>query len=58
MTIKELDVVQMKEGYTATVLAVFNEGEGYLVEITDERGKTVDISTMAKSDIEKVLWNS
>ena len=57
MVIKELDVVQMRDGRTATVLAVFNEGEGYLIEIIDERGKTVDISTVTKSDIEKVLWH-
>lgn len=58
MVIKELDVVQMKDGHTATVLAIFNDGEAYLLEIIDEHGKTVDISTVEKSDIEKILWNS
>ena len=58
MAIKELDVVQMRDGRTATVLAVFNDGEAYLVEIIDEHGKTVDIATTTKSDIEKILWNS
>ena len=58
MAIKELDVVQMRSGHTATVLAVFNAGEAYLLEIIDEHGKTVDISTVTKSDIEKVLWSS
>lgn len=58
MVIKELDVIQMRDGRTATVLAVFDDGKAYLLEIIDEHGKTVDISTVAKSDIENVLWSS
>ena len=55
---KELDVVQMKDGRTATILSVFNNGDAYWVEIVDENGKTVDMPIVKKSDIEKILWSS
>jgi len=56
--IKIFDVVQLKGNYTATVLEVYNRGDAYLVEITDESGRTLDIRTATAEDIEKILWVS
>lgn len=58
MSVKELDVVQLKDGRTATVLEVFKSGEAYLVEVTDEQGKTLDMPTVVHDDIERVVWKS
>ena len=55
---KELDIVRLKDGRTATVLEVFKNGEAYLVEVTDEAGKTVDMPTVKSDDIEKVVWEA
>lgn len=56
--IKELDVVQLKSGRTATVLEVFETGVSYLVEVSDENGKALSVSTVTTSDIERVVWTS
>lgn len=56
MLINELDVVQLRDGRAATVLAAFDNGNAYLVEVTDEHGKTLDMPTVTKSDIEKIVW--
>lgn len=58
MIAKELDIVRLKDGRTATVLEVFDSGKAYLVEMADENGKTLDTPTVAPDDIEKVVWKS
>lgn len=56
--IKELDIVELKNGQRATVLEVFEQGEAYLVEIADESGKTLDMPTVKANDIKRVTWVS
>lgn len=58
MTAKEHDIVQLKNGRTATVLEVFETDVAYLVEVSDESGKSLSMSTVAASDIEKVVWKA
>lgn len=58
MSAKELDVVQLKDGRTATVLEVFDSGAAFLVEVADENGKALDMPTVASDDIEKVVWTA
>ena len=56
MEIKELDVVELKNGQCGTVLEVFDQGEAYLVEVADESGKTIDMPTVKADNIKKVTW--
>lgn len=58
MPAKELDVVQLKDGRTATVLEVFDSGAAFLVEVADENGKALDMPTVTPDDIEKVVWTA
>lgn len=58
MTIKELDIVQLKSGRTATVLEVFETDVAYLVEATDESGKSLGVFEVRIGDIEKVVWKA
>ena len=53
---KELDVVRLKDGNTATVLDVYSSGEVYLVEVTDKDGRTLAMPIVSKSDIMEVIW--
>ena len=55
---KELDIVRLTDGRTATVLEVYDSGEAYLVEVTDDAGKTLDMPTVKLADIEKVVWRA
>ena len=58
MQIKELDVVELKDGRTATVLEVFDSGKAFLVEVTDSKGKTLDMPTVEINDIARVTWKN
>ena len=58
MLTKELDIVRLKDGRTATVLEVFEAGKAYLVEVVDANGKTLDTPTVGPDDIEKVVWKA
>lgn len=51
---KELDVVLLKDGREATILEDY--GDEYMVEIADERGRTIDTPLVAKDDLKKVIW--
>lgn len=56
MEIKELDVVELKNGQCGTVLEVFDQGEAYLVEVADASGKAVDMPIVKADDIKQVTW--
>lgn len=58
MTVKNLDVVRLKDGRTATVLETFDGGSAYLVEIADEVGKPTDMPTVKADEIVEVVWHS
>ncbi len=56
MDIKELDVVELKDGRLATVLDVYGSGESFLIEISDSEGRTLDLPTVRRDEIAKVTW--
>lgn len=56
--VKELDVVRLRDGHTATVLEVFGAGDAYLVEIADKKGRTLSELTVKACDIEEVVWKA
>lgn len=58
MRINELDVVELKDGRTATVLEVFGSGKAFLVEVADSKGKTLDMPTVEINDIARVTWKN
>ena len=58
MTAKNLDVVRLKDGRTATVLETFDGGAAYLVEIADATGKPLDMPTVKADEIVEVVWHS
>lgn len=45
---KELDVVLLKDGRSATIIGIYDEGEVYLLEVTDGSGRTLDTPTVKK----------
>lgn len=58
MTVKNLDVVRLKDGRTATILETFADGSAYLVEVADEAGKPTDMPTVKADEIMEVVWHS
>lgn len=58
MEIKELDVVELTDGRTATVMDIYRGGAEFLVEISDDQGRTLDLPTVRREDIAKVTWHS
>ena len=58
MTVKNLDVVRLKDGRTATILETFADGSAYLVEVADEAGKPTDMPTVNADEIMEVVWHS
>ena len=58
MLVKELDVVCIEDGRTATVLEVFEDGEAYLLEIANSDGKTIETKTVSSDEITSVVWTA
>lgn len=50
---KELDIVLLKDGRRATILEDY--GPDIMIEISDEKGRALDLPTISKSDVEKVI---
>ena len=57
MTIKELDVVLLKNGKEGTVLEVYTQNNDYLIEISNENGETLELPIVNINDIEKVTYH-
>lgn len=55
---KELDVVCLRDGRTGTILEVFESGKSYLVEITDEKGHTLEVSVVDEKDISEAVFSA
>lgn len=53
---KELDVVELKDGRKATILEVYDAGKAFLVEIVDDDGKTLEMPVIKKEDIAQTIW--
>lgn len=53
---KECDVVLMKDGREGTVVAVFENGEAFMIEIADEQGRMLEMPVVKSKDIEKVIY--
>ncbi len=58
LQIKELDVVVLKDGRTATVIEVLSPGKAYLLEVADDKGKTLEMPIVAEDDIDHVTWTN
>lgn len=56
--VKELDVVLLKDGRQGTILEVFGQGEAYLIEVADDKGKTIDTLTIPKAGIIKTEYTA
>lgn len=55
---KELDVVRMKDGRSGTILEIFNDGEAYMIEISDDFGRTIDTPIVQKAEIENITYSA
>lgn len=55
-SVKVFDVVLLKDGRQGTILEVYEQGKAYLIEIADEQGRTLDLPTIQKNEIEKVVY--
>lgn len=53
---KEHDGVLLKDGREGTIVAVFENGEAFMVEIADEQGREIDMPVVKPDDIEKVTY--
>lgn len=54
MDAKALDVVRLKDGRTATIVEVY--ADGYMVEVSDATGRTLDMLTVGLQDIDAIIW--
>lgn len=55
---KEFDIVLLKDGRQGTVLEVYEQGQAYLIEITDDMGKTIETPTIGKEDIKETVYTA
>lgn len=55
---KTLDVVLLKDGRTATILEVFDNGKAFMVEIADSEGRAIDLPVVEKGEIEKITYHA
>lgn len=53
---KILDVVELIDGRIGTILESFDTDNGYMIEISDEEGKTIDTPIVSISDINKIIY--
>jgi len=56
MQIKELDVVELKDGREGTILQVYDAGKYFLIEIADDKGITIELPTISIDDIQKITY--
>ena len=54
---KELDVVKLKDGRTATVLELFPDG-AFLAEISDESGRALDMPIVQPEEVEEITYTA
>ncbi len=54
MNIGLLDVVQLKDGRSGTVVEVFSDA--FMVEIADEDGVMQDLPIVKEQDVVRVIW--
>ena len=53
---KILDVIELIDGRIGTILESFDTDNGYMIEISDEEGKTIDTPIVSISDINKIIY--
>lgn len=54
MKIKRFDVVELKNNNKATILEIMDNG--YLVEIVDNKGKTLETRNITQDEIKKIIY--
>lgn len=54
MKIKKFDVVKLKNNNKATILEI--KANEYLVEIVDNRGKTLETRNLIRDEIKKIIY--
>lgn len=58
MDLKLLDVLLLKDGREGTVLEVFEEGKGFMVEIADKDGATIEMPIISADEIDKITYKA
>lgn len=53
---KELDVVQLKDGRSGTILDLYDDGNVFYIEFSDEFGQTIEMDFFHLEDIEKITY--
>lgn len=53
---KEHDVVLLKDGREVTILCVFEGGEAFMIEVSDEKGRAIDTPIVEAKDIKEITW--
>jgi len=53
---KLLDVVLTVDGKEGTIVEVFENGKAFMLEIADNKGRTLDTPIIRKEDIEKITY--
>lgn len=51
-----LDVVELNDGRIGTILELFDSDKEYMIEISDDEGKTIDTPIVSMSDINKIVY--
>ena len=57
MEIRELDVVQLRDGRKGTVVERYEDGTALLLEICDSMGRTLEMPLVKSAEVERVLYH-
>lgn len=57
MDIHPLDGVRLKDGREGTVLDLYEEGVVLMLEICDDKGRTLDMPFVRKEDVSEVTYH-
>lgn len=57
MEIHQLDGVRLKDGREGTVLDLYEEGTVLMLEICDDKGRTMDMPFVRKEDVTEVTYH-
>ena len=58
MRIKDFDGVRLKDGRKGAVIAIYEQGTVFMIEICDEYGRTIDTPFVKEEDIAEITYHA
>lgn len=56
MKISQYDCVRLKDGREGTVIEIFDRDPAYMVEICDDKGRTLDTPIVSADEIDEIAY--